>query len=399
MNILDIFKRNKKQEQRGLQYISNYGGESLMFNGNAVNQSSMAISAVYRATEIISDNVAILPIILKNINKDHISEVENHNLVEIFNNRTKNNISKYTLIKLLIQSVILYGNGFAYIHRDKDGNVIDIEFLNAGEVVINYTQNKNLTYSVPRLKKRVEPINIIHLVKNSYDGINGKSVISYANRSIQNANLTENQALSFYNSGCNLAGVLTVQGQLSAEQKEQIRSSWNQAYNSNGSGLAIIPGNMSYQPIQVNASDAQLLESRQFNVQDIARFFGIHPSLLGVDGATLGSVEQIQQQFVSYTLQPYITMLEEELNRKLLKPSERNLKIKLDTNALIKTDKSATASYYSTLLDKGVMCVNEVRKELGYNKIEGGEKHIIPFTDISQNMINNEATKVEENDN
>lgn len=396
MKFTDIFKR--KKEERGLQYVSAYSDGLLFSNNNSQSNSAMAISAVYRATELISDNIAILPIKIKDIDKEHIAEVTEHSLLSIFKNKSGNVMSKYTLIKMLIQSTILYGNGFAYIKRDKDGNVTDIQFLNSNDVVVNYDKyNNKLYYTCTLLKKRIEPINMIHLVKNSYDGVNGKSIISYASRAIQNAHNTENQALSFYNSGCNLAGVLTVQGQLSDMQKEQIRNSWNQAYSSNGAGLAVLQGNMTYQPIQVSASDAQLIESRQYNVNDIARFFGINPLLLGENGVSLANMEQIQQQFITYTLQPYITMLEEELNRKLLKPSEFTLHIELDATALIKTDKTATASYYSTLLDKGVLCVNEVRNELGYNKIDGGDTHLIAYTDISQNTLNNpEENTIEE---
>lgn len=399
MKLKDIFKR---KEQRGLQYVSNYS-DGLLFGQRINNNSALALSAVYRATELISDNIAILPIKLKNVDKEHIAEVEEHNLIDIFNNRTYNVMSKYNLIKLLIQSVLLNGNGFAYIHRDNKGNVINIEYLNPNDIVVNYDRfTQKITYTITSIRKNIEPINIIHLVKNSFDGVSGKSVISFANRSINNANQAENQSLNFYQSGCNLSGILTVNGgQLNDQQKEQIRQSWNQAYNANGSGLAVLQGNMSYSPIQINARDAQLIESRQYNVNDIARFFGVNPILLGENnGVNLSSIEQIQQQFISYTLQPYITMLEEEFNRKLLKPSEFNYKIELDTTALIKTDKTATASYYSTLLDKGVMCINEVRKELGYNKIENGDVHLIAYTDVAQNTINkNDNTEIADENN
>ncbi|MBQ7854986.1 MAG: phage portal protein [Muribaculaceae bacterium] len=390
MKLLDIFKR---KEKRGLQYVSNYS-DGLLFGQMVNNNGALALSAVYRAVEIISDNIAILPIKVKNIEKEHIADVESHNLLDIWQNRNGNYISKFNLIKMLVQSVLLHGNGYAFIQRDKDGNVEDIIYLENGDVTVNYNKHsKRLTYTITSLRKKVEPCNIIHLVKNSYNGIEGKSIISFANRSINNANQAENQSLNFYQSGCNLSGILTVQGQLNDTQKEQIRNSWNQAYNGNGQGLAVLQGNMNYQPISVNAHDAQLLEARQYNVNDIARFFGINPVLLGENnGVNLSSIEQIQQQFISYTLQPYITMLEEEFNRKLLKPSEFNYKIELDTTALIKTDKTATASYYSTLLDKGVLCINEVRKELGYNQIDGGDNHLIAYTDVAQNTINNTPT-------
>ena len=92
-------------------------------------------------------------------------------------------------------------------------------------------------------------------------------------------------------------------------------------------------------------------------------------------------------------------MVEQEFTRKLLKPSESNLEINLDETYLLKTDKTATASYYSTLIDKGILCINEARNELGYSDIEGGDKHLIAYTDISQNTINspkNDNTKEED---
>jgi HK97 family phage portal protein len=145
---------------------------------------------------------------------------------------------------------------------------------------------------------------------------------------------------------------------------------------------------MSYQPIQINAKDAQMIESRQFNVQDIARFFGISPVLLGdLSKTSYNTIEAVQNEFLLHTLQPYVTMVENEFNRKLLKPSEKRLSIILETNEILRIDKQAQANYYSTMINNGVLSRNEVRKELGYNPVEGGDELIIPFTDLSMNTI------------
>lgn len=361
--------------------------DALTFTTLLNNYSSMNISAVYRATEIISDSIAMLPIKIKEIDSTHKEELETHPLNFIFDN---NIMSKYNLIKLLIQSVILKGNGFAYIHRAEDGTAKEIQFLQSDDVQINYNkQTKQLYYTCNIIsKKKIEPCNIIHLLKNSYDGVNGVSVISFASRSIQIANSTENSANSFFKNGCNLSGVLTVQGQLTDKQRSDIRTSWNTAYNNGGNGLAILQGNMDYKPIQLSAADSQMLESRLFNVQDIARFFGISPVLLGdLSHSSYSTIEATQNQFLLHTLQPYITMIEEEFTRKLFKPSENNMIVNFDETALLKTDKTALAQYYGNLLDKGVLCVNEVRKELGYSEIEGGDKHVIPYTKIEDNTL------------
>lgn len=234
---------------------------------------------------------------------------------------------------------------------------------------------------------------MIHLFKNSYDGVNGLSVLSYANRTIGNANATENSAKAFFDNGANLSGVLTVQGQLSAKQKEDIRSSWNNAYSNGGNGLAVLQGNMTYQPIQLSSADAQMIESRQFNVEDIGRFFGVNPLLLGLKGsASYASLEMVQNDFLVHTLQPYITMVENEFTRKLLKPSESDLKVNLDENAILRVDKAAQANYYGSLLDKGVLSIDEVRKELGYNEI-GLKEHFVSYTKIEDNIVGNKNNK------
>ena len=403
MKFLDFFYK-PREEKREISYYNPFSGTSLPFSSIPNSYTAMNISAVYRATEIISDSIAMLPIRVRQSSKEHKNELENHPLNLVF--QFKDSIlGKYNFIKLLIQSVLLRGNGYAYIHRGRDGRVIGLQYLEEGDVTINYDKRKqSLYYSCSIISnKKIEPINMLHLVKNSYDGINGISVISYATRTLKLAHNTENSANSFFTNGCNLSGVLTVQGQVSDKQREDIRKSWNQAYSKGGNGLAILQGNMSYQPIQLSAADSQLLESREYNVEDIARFFGISPVLLGVlTHSSLSSVEAIQNQFLLHTLSPYITMIEEEFTRKLILPSEGDIKIDFDETALLKADKQALANYYSTLIDKGILCVNEVRNELGYSEIEGGDRHLIAYTDIDQNTINkneNNITKEEDDSN
>ena len=380
--------RKSKEEKRELEYIS-CTSTALPFGQLLNNYSAMNISAVYRATELISESIAMLPIKIKITDKVHKEELESHSLNLVFQNKY-GLMTRFNFIKLLIQSVILRGNGFAYIDRAEDGTVKALRFLESNDVNIFYKKGKeeSLYYTCNYIKGKIEPINMIHLVKNSYDGVNGVSLISYASRSINLANSTENSANNFFKSGCNLSGVLTVQGQLTDRQKNDIRTSWNQAYTNGGSGLAILQGNMEYKPIQLSASDSQLLESRSYNVQDIARFFGINPILLGdLSHSSYSTLEAAQQEFLLHTLQPYIVMVEEEFTRKVTKPSEKNIQVNLDETAILKTDKSALAKYYSTLLQNGVLCVNEVRKELGLSPINGGDKHVIPYSKITDNII------------
>ena len=391
---LKIFGYNITKEKRDINYISPIS-DALTFNGFSNLNSAMGISAVYRAVEIISDNCALLPIRVSITSEKHKDYIPNHPI----NIAIKNNLlTQYNLIKLLIQSVLLKGNGFCYIDRAENGDVIDLLYLDGNNVQIHYNKNTNDLFYTCSLfpQSKIEPCNMIHLVKNSNDGVNGISVIKYASRSIDISNNTENSANNFFSNGCNLSGILTVQGQLSKEQREAIKTSWNSAYTNNGSGLAILQGNMDYKPVQVSADDAQLIQSRLYQISDIARFFGISPVLLGdLSNSSYNTLEATQQQFLLQTLMPYITMIEQEFNRKLLKPSESNLSINFDETVLLRTNKKEEAEYYSLLLDKGILCINEVREKMNLSPINGGDKHLIAYTDIKQNTINDNGKETD----
>jgi len=385
------FTGSQKEEKRELSYIGCNATGALPFFANTNQYSAMNLSAVYRAVELISNSIATLPIKILISDESGKNEAEKHPLNYVFSDRNADNlITKFTLIKLLVQSVLLRGNGFALIERNGD-RVKTLRYLEPNDVIINYDKVRNtLYYDVPLIKKKVDPKDMLHFVMFSYDGIKGLSVLQNAARSLSIAHSSENAAKGFFDNGMMINGILKVQGPVNQKQREDLRTAWNETYTANGSGIAILQGNMDYQTIQLSAKESQMLESRQFSVNDIARFFGISPVLLGdLTKTSYSSLEAVQNDFLVHTLQPYITMIENELNRKLLKPSESNLSITLETNEILRTDKAAQASYYSALISTGVMTINEVRKELGYNGIgEDGNKNIIPFTDINQNTIN-----------
>ena len=376
-----------EEEKRGLEYVKPFS-DALLFGTSTAKQSAMSLSAVYCATNIISDAVATLPIQIKAVNDNKRDILEKHPLYDVFSG---NLVNKYILIKTIIQSVILKGNAFVYIERN-GSTITGLRYLPAEDVQIYYKkETKELYYQCGYIgKRRIEPKDMLHFLRYTVDGVTGISVMSYARRSLNIANQTENAAETFFSSGCNLNGILKVHTNLSDKQKEDIKASWGMAYNGNNSGgLAVLQGNMDYQPISVSSQDAQMLESRHFSVEDIARFFCISPVLLGdLAHSSYSTVEATNLQFLSYTLNPYIVMIETELNRKLV--SGDNLRINLDETAILKTNKQETASYYSTLLNAGVLSINEVRKELGYNDVEGGDKHNIAFVDTTKTNINTE---------
>jgi len=315
-------------------------------------------------------------------------------------------LTQFMLVKNLIKDVLLYGNGYAYIHRDNKGVPLSLEYLPFGECNIVYNKaNNTLFYQVPKLTKSlVEPINIIHVVMHSANGIEGKSILSFATNTVKLAGNAEKAASDFFGGGMTVHGILSTESpRLTKDQRESIRTAWNESQIGTGTGIAVLESGMKYQQISSNSKDAQLLESRLFNIQEVARWFNISPVLLGdLSKTSYNNLEQAQLQFVTNTLAPYVLMLEQEINRKLILPKDKN-KYYIDVveEDIIKQDKQSQVNYLSTLVDKGIITRNEARKQLGYSPVEGGDELMISYSDPSQNKINpdNEEKNTEEQEN
>jgi len=294
-------------------------------------------------------------------------------------------------LKMLITDMLLYGNGIAYIDRDADGTPLQIVYCPYGTYNINYNANtRQLYYTITSLRRgRIEPIDIIHLVKNSRNGVEGIGVLNYASHTLELAKATEKAAQDYFSSGCHVAGILTTNAtRLTKDQRETIRDAWNQAHGTRGTGMAILENGMQYSPVAANSKESQLLETRLFNLNDIARFFSISPVLLGdLSHSSYSTIEASLLEFVTHTLFPYITLIENEFTRKLIKPSEKNLFIDLDENYIVKSDKQSQANYLSTLKNAGIITINEARHQLGLNPLEGGDDLMVNYTNIDDNII------------
>lgn len=384
-----FFRKKQETEERGLEYVS----VSLpSFSLGQQDVVPMALSAVFRAVTLISDSLSVLPFTVKQIKESNKTDLPNHPLNILFRNRSDMNITWAEFIKLLVQETLLHGNGYAYIYRNGDGSVNKLRFLRNGDVTIDYNEVKDtLYYRCTKVARgKIEPVNMIHLKKFSYDGINGMSVVKAAWKTLKLATAAEQNAQRFFDDGLSKLGYIQSHTPVGAEQKQQIVSDWASAYGSatSSSRIAVLPQNLEYKSISVDAADAQLLETRQFSVEEIARFFGISPVLLGdLSHSSYSTIEASLIQFLSQTLKPYIALLEQEFTKKLLKPSEMNLIIDIDDNAALLTDKQSLANYYQTLLNCGVYSINEVRSAMDMSEIEDGDSHVIPYTDLAMNTV------------
>lgn len=360
------------------------------------NDRAQNLSSVYRCVDLISSTVANLPLNVLYIDKKgNTREQKNHLLQKVLDNMV---MTRYNFMKKLISDVLLRGNAYCYLKRNDQGDVIDLMYLEPNDVMVIWDKKKQeLYYQIPFLSKvqKIQAFDIIHLQNNSNDGIHGQSVLSFAARQLQIAHGAENSAKHIFQSGGQPArGVLSTLSPISKKQKEDIANNWTQSQN----GVLVLSGDMKYMPLSANAEEMQLLDSRKFNAIEICSFFGVPPQLLGLSEKT-SNVEDLMNLFLTTTIQNYISMIEHEFSRKMFSPqSQGKYKIDIDENNLLRLSKSQQAAFFSSMIERGILSINEVRSELGYEAIKDGDKHIIAYTDIEQNTINNSDTQEEENE-
>lgn len=395
------FWKKQKVEERDL---ASTFGDYLMYNSFPAytNSKALLISTVYRCVEVISDSVAQLPLEPYKIDSSGYKlKFTNHPTYRLLNAEPNSRMTRFTFIKTLIVSTLLKGNGYAFIERDNLGNATALHYIPSDLVTIipPKTLKDNVAYSVTGLSNIIEACNMIHILNFSYDGITGISTLAHAKNTLGLSADSEAHASGFFKGGANLAGILKVQSNLTSKQKSDLKNSWQTAFSpSTGqpNGVAVLEGNMEFQPITVNPTDAQLLETRQFNVIDICRFFGVSPvKAFDLSKSSYSTVEATNLSFLTDTLSPLLEKLELEFERKLYKPSEKeSIDVRFDTSRLLRADKQSLASYYNTLFNIGVVSLNEIRKELDLAAVEGGDNH---FIQVNMMEVNKAAQNIPSN--
>ena len=396
----NLFKKKETEKRNNeITYVKPYSSGALFFNYYD-NGTAMGLSTVFAAVDMISNSMAELPIIIKS-NKDDTNIISSHPIVKLFDSAQ---INKFLLIKQIFVDMLLYGNGYIYIRRDQQLKPIELVYLNTKSITINYTESNNkliylYTGNIKSVPSKIYKEDILHFYKNSYDGIHGLGVLNYASRSIMLSNYTEEAAKDYFGSGCSVKGILKFNEQVMNVDKDEIRKNWSQVHGgSNGSGLAVCDYNVDFIPISQDASKSQMIESRLYNVTEIARFFGISPVLLqDLSHSSYSTIEAAQLEYVTHTLLPYISLFESEVNRKL---GNNRIWIDLDETYLMTTDKQNLAGYLKTLKDAGIISINEARKKLGMHPVEGGDILMVNYTNIEDNTIaeTNKNTDKETND-
>lgn len=376
---------------------SNNISTSLLFGGYT-KKNAIGLSAFFSATNLISNSIALMPVSENQLNDNKRTVVENSNITPLFYNMF---LTKFNVFKKIVEDVILKGNGYLYINRDEAGHPKSLTYLRPSQVAIQYNElTQDLYYLVTSsnkvTKKKILDKDMCHFVMHSNDGVNGLSIISYATRTIDSANATEQSAKQFFDSGCSINGIVRLKNPIvSDKQRNDIRQNWSQIHGGdNCSGVCVLSGVEDFTPITSDPNKSQMLETRRFNITEVARWFNINPILLGdLSHTAYNDIEAANIEFVQHTLLPWIEMIQNELTRKLIVNKKRY--IDLDENVLLKSNKTNMANFCKTLVTGGIMTPNEARAQLGLNPMDGCDRLIIAYSKIDDNTINTNNNKSE----
>lgn len=345
-----------------------------MSAGVAVNeQTSMKVSAVYASVSLIGGAIASLPLpIYKSDGGDR--EKVAHDLWWLLNRQPNQNYSAAVFWESLIGSLLLHGDGFAEILRPSrfSPDVIGFDWYRKKEVEV-IEDGGRLIYKLTRDNKTraVSQEDMLHVPGPGFDGKNGMSQLKYVLLNAAGiAIAADRYSSAFFANGARPDFALEFPGDLTDAQQDMIRKSWSDRHKGpdNAHLPSLLTDGAKVHELTMNAEDAQLLSTRQFQVEDIARIFGVPPHMIGhtQNNTSWGTgVEQMSIGFVKYTLSRYLTKIEQELNRKLFQ-SDRTHFLEFNTAGLERGDYKTRMEGYRIALGRagepGWMTQEEIRK-------------------------------------
>lgn len=398
-----MFKRLHKLfggERRSVDEATSSGGWSRLVGVFGPNtdagvrvdaDSALTISTVYACVACLSDAISTLPLTLYGTDaKGFKSEAKSHPLYRVLHDSPNPDMTSASWRAAMTMNRALLGNAYSWISRDEYGEPTAIYPLRTSNTRPVRIEGE-LVYEtvIGNVRQIIPAADILHIpALMTWDGILGIAPVEAMARSMGIALAADRMAARFYGSGALVSGVLTTEKSIEPDAAKALLASWKENYSgvSNSMKTALLEEGMKYQPISIPPEQAQFLQSRQFQREDIASCFRVTPKRAfgAQQGGTTASVEQEAIEFVQHTIRPWIYAIEQELNRKLIRPEERDsLKIKFELNNLLRGDTAARTAYYTAQFNIGAMSINEIRRLEDRNPIEGGDVHFIPVNNLA----------------
>lgn len=351
--------------------------------GMSVNHSTAAgLSAIWRARAAISSSVAVCPRLLYRRLEDGSRErVNGAPIARIVNEEPNPRMTGVTFWRTLVDHVVFWGNGFAEIQRDNAERPIALWPIRPDSVT-PFLDGERLRYRIAS-SVTLESRDLLHFPGLSFDGVRGYSVVSIARQSLGLGLALDAYAASFFGQGAWPGIVVKHPKAISEQTEERLRANWNNLHQGPDKGhrLAIFEEGMSIEKIGIPPNDAQFLESRQHQVVEVARWFAVPPWKLHHDvGKHPGGTPEAQQlEFLQETLLPYFTVIEQELNRKLIaQPNRATRYFEHLPEALLRADTKTRVDTLAKQIEFSMLTPDEARQIENRRPVKGGDQAFRP---------------------
>ncbi len=355
-------------------------------------QSAMQMTAVYACVRILSEAIAGLPLHLYHYTETGSKEKAiKHPLYFLLHDEPNPEMTSFVFRETMMTHLLLYGNAYSQIIRNGKGEVIGLYPLMPNRMTVDRDDKGQIYYQylvsdsdAPTMKEgtvNLKKEDVLHIPGLGFDGLVGYSPIAMAKNAIGLSIATEEYGAKFFANGATPGGILEYPG--TVKDPDRVRESWNKGFSGrNSHKVAILEEGMKYTPISISPNEAQFLETRKFQIDEIARIFRIPPHMVGdLEKSSFSNIEQQSLEFVKYTLEPWLMRWEQSINRALLSPNEKSTYfVKFNVDGLLRGDYQSRMSGYATARQNGWMSANDIRELENLDLIpveEGGNLYLI----------------------
>jgi len=387
MGLFNFFRSRDKPKPQNY----GFGGSPFLFGGSssgkAVNErTAMQTTAVYACVRILAEAIASLPLHVYRYTADGSkARVPDHPLYALLHDAPNPEMTSFVWRETMMSHLLLWGNAFTQIIRDGRGRVLSLYPLLPNKTEVSRSANGEIFYtyrSDTRGGVTLRKDEILHIPGLGFDGLIGYSPIAMAKNAVGMAIAVEEFGAKFFANGASPGGVLEHPSTIKDIQR--VKDSWNAAYQGSGNAhrVAVLEEGMKFQAIGIPPEQAQFLQTRKFQINEIARVFRVPPHLVGdLEKSSFSNIEQQSLEFVKYSLDPWVVRWEQSLQQSLILPGEKpGLFVKFNLDGLLRGDYQSRMNGYATARQNGWMSANDIRELEDMNRIpaeEGGDLYLI----------------------
>lgn len=368
-----------------------FGGTPTSSGETITEEGALKLSTVYACVNIRANTIAKMPLHIYRSIKDGKEKIKN-DISYLLETRPNRHMTPFIFKHTISAHIDLWGNAYVWIETNRKGIPVSLWILNPANTRINLDEKTGKIWYKTIVNDKpcdFEDAEILHFKALSTNGIEGKSRITIARETLGNMKASTKLLGKFYANGTTSKGIITYQEKLGKEAKDSIRSAWQSANSgiNNAGKVAILDMGLEYKPIGMNFEDAQFIQLSKFGVEEIARIFSVPLHMINsLDRSTFNNIQQQSLDFISNSIQPTLTDIEEEINYKLFTSvqQKQGYYVKFNMASAMRADDEARAKYYKEMLGMGVYSINDVLQLEDRNNIgELGNKHRISLNYVS----------------